>query len=93
MEEQVKGSSQLKKYIINTFKHTFQTSTSILLTERLPSYITAKGYSAINNHYLILQDLDAIMNVKTNPVPTVTLPDMSTINATKQGRLPLSSNF
>ena len=57
----------------------------------MPSFFTEIGDSTTSEHYKITQDLDTLMNVKTNPGPTVMLLDMITITTTQQGQLPLSS--
>ena len=57
----------------------------------MPSFFTEIGDSNTSDHYKITQDLDTLMNVKTNPGTTVMLLDMITITTTKQGQLLLSS--
>ena len=66
MEEQVKCSSKWINVIKNNFKHNFQPYALIPPAQPLPLFITTKGYSAASNHYFRLQDLYALMNVKTS---------------------------
>ena len=91
MEEQIQSSLKCINVIKNSCKHTFWPSTTIPPVQPLPSFITVKGYIAASNNYWIIHYLDSLINVKTEPGPTVTLPDMITITATQQGQLPLSS--
>ena len=52
-------------------------------------YITAKGDSAASGHYWRDEDAECLKNVKNQLGPQVTLPNNSSIQATKQGHLPL----
>ena len=52
-------------------------------------YITAKGDGTASGHYWRDENAECLENVKNQLGPHVILPNNSSIQATKQGRLPL----
>ena len=60
-------------------------------TSNIKKFVTAKGDSAASAHYWREEDSACLTEIQTAPGPAVTLPNNTTIRATKQGNVPINA--
>ena len=62
-------------------------------TSNIQKCVTAKGDSAASAHYWREEDIACLTEIQTAPGPAVTLPNNTTIRATKQGNIPINATL